>query len=65
MEQNVNNDFFSEILEQSAIKVAVSHPNTLKHCVAVDLRCSNQLNRNKLGFKPSKNNVFGCYGFKH
>ena len=40
--------FFSEILEQSAITVVISHLNTLKHFVAVELRYSNQLNRTKL-----------------
>ena len=41
---------FSEILEQSAITVAVSHPNTLKHCIAADLGYFYQLNRTKLGY---------------
>ena len=42
--------FFSAILEQSAIKLAISNLNTLKHCAAVEMRFSNQLNRTKLGF---------------
>ena len=40
--ENINNDFFSDILEQSAITVVISHLNRLKHCVAVELRYSNQ-----------------------
>ena len=40
--------FFSDILEQSAITMVISHLNTLKHFVAVELRYSNQLNRTKL-----------------
>ena len=43
--ENINN----EILEQSATTVVISHLNTLKHCVAVELQYSNQLNRLKLG----------------
>ena len=39
---------FSDILEQSAITVLISHLNTLKHFVAVELRYSNSLNRTKL-----------------
>ena len=39
---------FSDILEQSAITVVISHLNTLKHFVAVALRYSNLLNRTKL-----------------
>ena len=39
---------FSDILEQSAITVMISHLNTLKHFVAVELRYSNQLNHTKL-----------------
>ena len=41
--------FFSDILELSAKTVVIIHLNTLKHCVAVELRYSNQLNRTKLG----------------
>ena len=41
--------FFSDILEQSAITVVIIHLNTLKYCVAVGLRYSNQLNHTKLG----------------
>ena len=41
--------FFSDFLEQSAITMVISHLNTLKHCVAVELRYSNLLNRTKLG----------------
>ena len=40
--------FVSEILEQSAITVVISHLNTLKHIVAVELRYSSQLNRTKI-----------------
>ena len=47
--ENINNEIFSDILEQSAITVVISHLNTLKHCAAVRLRNSNQLNRTKLG----------------
>lgn len=47
--ENINNEIFSDILEQSAITVVISHLNTLKHFVAVELRYSNQLNRTKLG----------------
>ena len=47
--ENINNEIFSDILEQSAITVASIHLNTLKHCAAVELRNSNQLNRTKLG----------------
>ena len=46
--ENINNEIFSDILEQSAITVVISHLNTLKHFVAVELRYSNQLNRTKL-----------------
>ena len=46
--ENINNEIFSDILEQSAITVMISHLNTLKHFVAVDMRYSNQLNRTKL-----------------
>ena len=46
--ENTNNKIFSDILEQSAITVVISHLNTLKHFVAVELRDSNQLNRTKL-----------------
>ena len=46
--ENVNNEIVSDILEQSAITVVISHMNTLKHFVAVELRFSNQLNRTKL-----------------
>ena len=47
--ENINNEIFSDILEQSAMTVLISHLNTLKHFVAVELRYSNQLNRTKLG----------------
>ena len=47
--ENINDEIFSDILEQSAIKVVISHLNTLKHCAAVEMRYSNRLNRNKLG----------------
>ena len=40
--------FFSDILEQRAITVVMSHLNTLKLCIAVKLCYSNQLNRSKL-----------------
>ena len=40
--------FFSDILEQSAKTVVISHLYTLKHCVAVELCYPNQLNRTKL-----------------
>ena len=40
--------FLTSYLEQSAITVVISHLNTLKHFVAVELRYSNQLNRTKL-----------------
>ena len=44
--ENINNElFFSDILEQIAITVVIRHLNTLKLCVAVELRYSNQLNR--------------------
>ena len=46
--ENINNVTFSDILEQSAITVVISHLNTLKHFVAVELRYSNQLNRTKV-----------------
>ena len=46
--ENINNEFFSDILEQSAITVVISHLDTLKHIVAVELRYSNQLNRTKI-----------------
>ena len=46
--ENINNEIISDILEQSAIIVVISHLNTLKHFVAVGLRYSNQLNRTKL-----------------
>ena len=39
--------FFSDILEQSAITMVISHLNTLKHFVAVELCYSNQLKRTK------------------
>ena len=45
--ENINNETFSDILEQSTIAVVISHLNTLKHFVAVELRYSNQLNRTK------------------
>ena len=48
--ENINNEFFSDILEQSKITGEINHLNTLKHCVEVELRYSNQLfNRTKLG----------------
>ena len=46
--ENMNNEIFSDILEQSAITVVISQLNTLKHVVAVELRYFNQLNRTKL-----------------
>ena len=46
--ENINNEVFSDILEQSAITVVISYLNTLKHFVAVELRYSNHLNRTKL-----------------
>ena len=46
--ENINNEIFSDILEQSVIIVVISHLNTLKHFVAVELRYSNQLNCTKL-----------------
>ena len=46
--ENINNEIFSDILEQRAIPVVISHLNTLKHLVAVKLRYSNQLNSTKL-----------------
>ena len=45
---NINNEIFSDILGQSAITVEISHLNTLKHFVVVEMRYSNQLNRTKL-----------------
>ena len=48
--ETINNKIFSDILEQSAITVVIIHLKPLKHCVAVELRYSNQLNRTKLGF---------------
>ena len=39
---------FFDILEQSAITIVISHLNTLKHFVAVELRYSNQQIRTKL-----------------
>ena len=50
--KNINNEIFSDIIEQNAIAVVISQLNTLKHCVAVELLqlCHfNQLNRTKLG----------------
>ena len=47
--ENINNEIFSNITEQSAITVVISHLNTLKHYVAVELCYFNQLNRTKLG----------------
>ena len=47
--KNINNEIFSDILEQIAITVVIIHLNTLKHSVAVELRYSNQLNRTELG----------------
>ena len=47
--ENMNNEIFSDILEQSAITVVISHLNTLEHFVAVKLHYFNQLNRTKLG----------------
>ena len=46
--ENINNEIVSDILKKSAITVVISHLNTLKHFVAVELRYSNQLNRTKL-----------------
>ena len=46
--ENINNEIHSDISEQSAITVVISHLNTLKHFVAVELRYSNQLNRIKI-----------------
>ena len=40
--------FIFYILVQSATSVVISHLNTLKRFVAVELRYSNQLNRTKL-----------------
>ena len=40
---NINNEIFSDVLEQSALTVVISHLNTLKHCVAVELCHSNQI----------------------
>ena len=39
----------SEILHKIAIKSAVRHQTTLKHCAAVDARYFNKLNRTRLG----------------
>ena len=47
--ENINNEIFSDILEQSAITVVISHLNTLKHCAVVELHCFSQLNHTKLG----------------
>ena len=47
--ESINNEIFSDILEQSAITAVISHLNTLKHCAVVEMRYSNQLNRTKLG----------------
>ena len=47
--ENINNEIFSDILEQSAITVVIIHLNTLKHCDEVELRYSSQLNRTMLG----------------
>ena len=47
--ENINNEIFSDILEQNAITVVISQLTTLKLCAAVELRYSNQLNRTKLG----------------
>ena len=47
--ENINNEIFSDVLEQSAITVVISHLYTLKHYAAFELRYSNQLNRTKLG----------------
>ena len=46
--EDINNEIFSDILEQRAITEAISHLNTLKHFVAVELRYSNQLHRTNL-----------------
>ena len=48
-EENLNNEIFSDILEQSATTVVISHLKTLEHLVAAKLRYSNQPNRTKLG----------------
>ena len=47
--KNISNEIFSDVLEQSAITLVMSYLNTLKHCVAAELRYSNQLNHTKLG----------------
>ena len=47
--KNINNEVFSDILEQSAIIVVISHLNTLKHCVVAELRYTSKLNRTKPG----------------
>ena len=39
----------SVILEQRVISVVVSHPDTLKHCVASRFALTNQHNHTKLG----------------
>ena len=44
----INNEIFSDIFEESAKTLVISHLNTLKHFVAVELRYSKQLNRTKL-----------------
>ena len=46
--ENINNEIFSDSLGQRAITVVISHLNTLKHCVAAELRYFNQLNHTKL-----------------
>ena len=46
--ENINNEIFYEILEQSAITVVIIHLNKLKHWAAVKMRYSNQQNRTKL-----------------
>ena len=47
--ENINNEIFSDITEQSSITVVISPLNTFKHYIAVELRYFNQINRTKLG----------------
>ena len=47
--KHINNEIWSDSLEQSAITVVISHLNSLKHCVAAKLRHSYRLNQTKLG----------------
>ena len=48
--ENINNEIFSDILllEHRTITVVNIHLNKLKHCVAIEFRYPNQLNRTKL-----------------